>query len=124
MHVPTTLTRRSLLIAGAGALVAAGLGGAARLVAEPPALSAARHATYGELADAVATGPAMGLMPGSAAHAADAFASHYAAWPADRRAHADVVLDRGRAGFASREALTLAAVTIGPDDDGRAPLGI
>jgi hypothetical protein len=119
-----TLTRRSLLIAGAGALVAAGLGSAARVVADPPALSTARRATYGELADAVATGPAMRLAPGSAAHAADVFATHYATWPAQRRAHADAVLDRGRAGFASREALALAAVTIGPDDDGRAPLSI
>ena len=124
MHVPTTLTRRSLLIAGAGAIVAAGLGGAARFVSEPPALSAARRATYGELADAVATGPAMRLAPGSAAHAADAFATRYATWPADRRTHADAVLDRGRSAFASREALALAAVTIGPDDDGRAPLSI
>lgn len=124
MHVPTTLTRRSLLIAGAGAVVAAGLGGAVRLVAEPSALTVARRATYAELADAVATGSAMRLAPGSTAHAVDAFAARYVTWPAERRAHADAVLDRGRADFASREALALAAVTIGPDDDGRAPLSI
>ncbi len=118
------LTRRGLLAAGAGALAAAGLGGAFRLAAAPPALSAGRRATYAALAEAVASGHAMRLASGSTAHAADAFAARYATWPAGRRAHADAVLDRGRAAFATPAALALAAVTVGPDDDGRAPLAL
>lgn len=123
-----TLTRRRLLLAGAGTLAAAGLGGALRFAAGAPALAGSRRATYAALADAVATGPAMRLAPGSAAHAADAFAAQYAGWPAQRRGHADGVLDAlhraGPSSFASHDALALAAVTIGPEDDGRAPLAL
>ena len=70
----------------------------------------------------------MRLPAGATAHAAGAFAATYAGWPAERRAHADAVLDRirreGPPAYASHDALALAAVTIGPDDDGRAPLAI
>ena len=128
MPVSSTLTRRSLLVAGAGALAAAGLGRGLRLVGGAPTLAAPRMAAYAALAEAVATGPAMRLPAGAAAHVAPAFAATYADWPAERRAHADMVLDRirrdGPAAYASHDALALAAVTIGPDDDGRAPLAI
>jgi hypothetical protein len=128
VHVPSTLTRRSLLVAGAGALAAAGLGRGLRIVGAAPTLAAPRSAAYAALTEAVATGPAMRLPAGSAAQAAPAFSALYAGWPAERRAHVDGILDRirreGPAAYASHDALALAAVTIGPDDDGRAPLAI
>ncbi|MEP6954970.1 MAG: hypothetical protein ABI950_13005 [Solirubrobacteraceae bacterium] len=126
--MPSTLTRRSFLVAGAGALAAAGLGRGLRLVGGAPTLAAPRMAAYAALTEAVATGPAMRLPAGAAVNAVSAFSATYAGWPTERRAHADMVLDRirreGPSAYASHDALAIAAVTIGPDDDGRALLAI
>src|SRR5215211_8437965 len=56
-------------------------------------LTDARRQTYRALIDTVVTEPGLRVDPATADAAASEFAGAYAAWPAERRAQADRVLD-------------------------------
>lgn len=96
------LTRRALLVRGAGACVLLVTSGGAppRAAAAAPALSPERRAVLGALLTAVAVDPATGLAVSVVELTADDFERAYAAAPAPLREHAGEVLDRlGAAAF-------------------------
>lgn len=93
-------TRREFLQWGGAVAGALAVGGAATVLpsggsatAEAAGLSAARRRTYTALVEAVAVQPSVRLDPSVAAPATEDFAAAYDAWPDERRAQADAVLD-------------------------------